>query len=170
MILDDIGWYWIIYDIIPILFQYHSYIIPWLIPWLPKILIGDPSKDMEYRIETWTLSGLHETNKLGSWLGPWGPWGQVRWVVGGPYGIWVYLGWYGLLWLHMGQYGWVAIGKYTSGIMKYGLILVESATKTHVDTMGWNVIFYHWKNKKLCVPQSWTNPTFCLGWRSIRYL
>lgn len=22
--------------------------------------------DMEYRIETWTLSGLHETNKLGS--------------------------------------------------------------------------------------------------------
>lgn len=24
---------------------------------------------MEYRIETWTLSGLHETNKLGSSLG-----------------------------------------------------------------------------------------------------
>lgn len=26
-------------------------------------------EDMEYRIETWTLSGLHETNKLGSSLG-----------------------------------------------------------------------------------------------------
>ena len=25
-------------------------------------------EDMEYRIETWTLSGLHETCKLGSWL------------------------------------------------------------------------------------------------------
>ena len=30
------------------------------------IFLLSKAKDMEYRIETWTLSGLHETNKLGS--------------------------------------------------------------------------------------------------------
>ena len=39
---------------------------------LRRIFIFDMQRsvtqDMEYRIETWTLSGLHETNKLGSFL------------------------------------------------------------------------------------------------------